>query len=201
MAAAGAAALAVAGASGGGGAAGVAARTGAAAAGGAAGGGAAAVAGLGAAAFTAVWQAGESWATFFCRQAKASAPPGVTPVQRDMKSARHDDRMALTCSGLGCWLHAGDAARTASTMSAGRIFTPLPRWFITSSPPRAPIFVHDRRRSEPVAGVIRYPDQRSPRKGETQVDGAASCRPARSWKAWQGGTRTGSCGRPAGRVR
>ena len=63
----------------------------------AAGAGAAAAgdAGFAETALTAVRQAGESLAEFFCRHWNASVPPGVTPEQFDMKSDRHELRIAF----------------------------------------------------------------------------------------------------------
>src|SRR4051812_18958018 len=46
---------------------------------------------------TAVWQPADSLATLFCRQDRASLPPGVTPEQCDWKSERQFERIAL------CW--------------------------------------------------------------------------------------------------
>ncbi len=51
---------------------------------------------------TAVWQPGDSFATFFCRHISASLPPGWTPEQFDMKSERQLERMALCCAEVGC---------------------------------------------------------------------------------------------------
>jgi hypothetical protein len=91
--------------------------TAAAGAGGGAGVGAAAAAGaalLGVTALTAVWQGAESWAMCCFRQAKASAPPRGTPEQFAMKSDRHDARIALTWSGVGCCARALPGATKAS---------------------------------------------------------------------------------------
>jgi hypothetical protein len=57
-------------------------------------------------AFTAVWQAADSFPTFFCKQASASRPPGVTPEQLAMKSERQDCRIAFCWACVG-WASAG----------------------------------------------------------------------------------------------
>lgn len=51
---------------------------------------------------TAVLQAADRLATFFCKQTRASLPPGVTPEHFDMKSERQEARMALCCSAVTC---------------------------------------------------------------------------------------------------
>lgn len=53
-------------------------------------------------ALTAVLQPGERFSTFFCKQASASLPPGVTPEHFDVKSERQFDRTALCCSEVVC---------------------------------------------------------------------------------------------------
>jgi hypothetical protein len=58
--------------------------------------------GRGLSAFTAPWHAGESLATLRCRHCKASAPPGRTLEQCDMKSERQLLRNAFCCSAVGC---------------------------------------------------------------------------------------------------
>jgi hypothetical protein len=57
-------------------------------------------------AFTAFWQPGDSLVALRCRHCSASAPPGVTPEQLDMKSERQLLRSALCCSAVG-WAEAG----------------------------------------------------------------------------------------------
>ena len=84
------------------GAGGTAVRGGAAAAGGAGGCVGAATAGFGVIAATAPRHAGDSFAELCCRHCSASAPPGVTPEQFDMKSERQDERIAFCCSAVGC---------------------------------------------------------------------------------------------------
>jgi hypothetical protein len=64
--------------------------------------GAAGFGGGGIVALTAVLQAGDRLATFFCRQASASRPPGLTPEHFDMKSERQDERMALCWADVSC---------------------------------------------------------------------------------------------------
>ena len=93
----------------------------AAAGGGAGGAGGTAAAGaglLGVAALTAVWQGAESWAMCCFRQASASAPPRGTPEQFAMKSDRHDARIALIWSELGCWVQAVGAHTTHAARAA-----------------------------------------------------------------------------------
>jgi hypothetical protein len=63
-------------------------------------GGATTAAGFGKVARTALWQLGDSFDTFFCRHCSASAPPGRTPEQFDMKSERQDDFSAACCSAV-----------------------------------------------------------------------------------------------------
>ena len=67
---------------------------------------------------TAVRQFGESCAELRCRQRSASAPPGCTPEQRDMKSDWQDWRMAACCCGVGCRNAAGGAAAAAGAVAA-----------------------------------------------------------------------------------
>jgi hypothetical protein len=76
------------------------------------------VAGLGVIAATALRHAGESFAELRCRHRKASAPPGVTPEQSDMKSDRHDERIAFCCSAVGCCAAAGGTNATQAPASA-----------------------------------------------------------------------------------
>ena len=59
-------------------------------------------AGAGMVALTAVLQAGDRLATFFCKHSNASLPPRGTPGHFDMKSERHEARIALCWSGEGC---------------------------------------------------------------------------------------------------
>jgi hypothetical protein len=56
-------------------------------------------------------------ATLRCRHCNASAPPGVTPEQLDMKSERQLLRIALCCSAVG-WAKAGLAARRRGSVMA-----------------------------------------------------------------------------------
>ncbi len=72
--------------------------------------------GPGMVALTAVLQADDRPATFFCRHCKASRPPGVTPEHFAMKSDRHEARMALCCSGVTC--ASAPAVNPASRMAA-----------------------------------------------------------------------------------
>lgn len=60
-------------------------------------------------ALTAVLQADDRLATFFCRHVSASLPPGVTPEHFAMKSARQAARMAFCCSAE-TWAFASAAA-------------------------------------------------------------------------------------------
>jgi hypothetical protein len=53
-------------------------------------------------AFTALWQAADSLLSLRLRHWKASAPPGVTLAQFDMKSDRQDERIALRCASVTC---------------------------------------------------------------------------------------------------
>jgi hypothetical protein len=70
-------------------------------------------------ALTAFLQLGERPATFFCRQARASLPPGVTPEHFEVKSERQDERMALCCA-LVTWAFAIPLrAAIASTAAPG----------------------------------------------------------------------------------
>jgi hypothetical protein len=75
---------------------------------------------------TAVLQAGESDAALLCRHCNASAPPGCTPEQCDMKSERHADPMALVCDAVGL---AGTAAvaggGAAAVGAAGSVPPPV----------------------------------------------------------------------------
>ena len=50
---------------------------------------------------TALRQAAESCASLRLRHCNASAPPGCTPEQWDMKSDRHAARMAAVCCAVG----------------------------------------------------------------------------------------------------
>jgi hypothetical protein len=75
---------------------------------------------LGEIALTALRQAGESFAEFFCRHCSASAPPGVTPEQFDMKSDRQDERMAFCCSAVGCAFAAPAAKRSSAARPCRR---------------------------------------------------------------------------------
>jgi hypothetical protein len=66
-------------------------------------------------ALTAVRQDEESPPKLRCKQRNASTPPGLTPEQCDMKSDRHEARMALICSWLGCWASAWPISMTDAT--------------------------------------------------------------------------------------
>jgi hypothetical protein len=72
--------------------------------------------GAGMVALTALLQAGDRLARFFCRQFSASLPPRSTPGHFDMKSERQFERMALCCSGVG-WAEAAPV-RTAHAATA-----------------------------------------------------------------------------------
>lgn len=101
--------------------AGTAAGGGGAATGGGGGAGAA-MAGFGVAASTAVRQAGDSLAAFFCRHCSASTPPGFTLEQFDMKSERQDDRIAACWSAVTCACAPEAAARTVRTAANVAVF-------------------------------------------------------------------------------
>lgn len=64
---------------------------------------------------TALLHDGESLAELRCRHCSASAPPGCTPAQFDMKSERQDERMAAVCASVGL---AGAAAAGAEAAGA-----------------------------------------------------------------------------------
>lgn len=81
-------------------------------------GAAAAGAGGGSVALTTVLQAGLRLATFFCRQVRASLPPGDTPEHFDMKSERQLARMALCCSGVICAMAAVPASVRAAILES-----------------------------------------------------------------------------------
>jgi hypothetical protein len=53
-------------------------------------------------ALTALWQPGESLATLRWRHCRASAPPGLTLEQFDMKSERQLLRSAFCWAWVGC---------------------------------------------------------------------------------------------------
>ena len=59
---------------------------------------------------TALRHAAESCASLRLRHCSASAPPGCTPEQRDMKSDRHAARTAAFCSAVGAAAGAAGAA-------------------------------------------------------------------------------------------
>ena len=67
---------------------------------------------------TALRHAAESCASLRLRHCKASAPPGCTPAQCDMKSDRHDARTAAFCCSVGAAAGAagagGELARAGS---------------------------------------------------------------------------------------
>jgi hypothetical protein len=90
-------------------------------------------AGAGIVTLTAVLQAGERLATFFCRQLSASLPPGVTPEHFDMKSERQAERMALCCSVVGCALVVLVSAANASMAKPGKSVArkPLLIWLMS----------------------------------------------------------------------
>ena len=67
---------------------------------------------------TALRHAAESCASLLLRHCNASAPPGCTPAQRDMKSERHAARMAAFCCAVGA---AGAAAEVAGAAGAGGV--------------------------------------------------------------------------------
>jgi hypothetical protein len=98
------------------------------AAGGAA--GAAAGAAGGVTALTAAWQPGDSCAMCSFRQRSASAPPGRTPEQFDMKSDRQLERIALICACVGCCASAGPltaiSARATIVRSRRSVICPVP---------------------------------------------------------------------------
>jgi hypothetical protein len=79
-------------------------------------------------------QAGDRLATFFCRQPRASLPPGVTPEHFDMKSERQLARRALCCSALSCAL-AGSAMVKASAPIAAASAKNLACCIVVSSSP------------------------------------------------------------------
>jgi stress-induced morphogen len=83
--------------------------------------GAACAAGGGIVALTAVLQAGDRPATFFCRQASASALPGVTPEHFAMKSERQFDRSALCWAELSWAAAPSIKAESASAAAAAAI--------------------------------------------------------------------------------
>jgi hypothetical protein len=62
-------------------------------------------------------QFGDSLAALACRHVKASGPPGCTPRQLRMKSARQVFLMAACCSGVGI------AGATATAAAAGVVAT------------------------------------------------------------------------------
>src|SRR5580704_4250189 len=69
---------------------------------------------------TALRQAADNCASLRLRHCNASAPPGCTPEQRDMKSARHDARTAAVCCAVGfAGATAAGAAGAAGTAGAG----------------------------------------------------------------------------------
>jgi hypothetical protein len=65
---------------------------------------------------TALRHAAESCASLRLRHCNASAPPGCTPEQWDMKSERHAARMAAFCCAVG---PAGAAAEVVGAAGAG----------------------------------------------------------------------------------
>lgn len=71
-------------------------------------------------ALTAVLQAGDRLATLVCRHCSASLPPGVTPEHFDMKSDRHEPRMALCCSGV-TWAVAAVAKAASASAAANAL--------------------------------------------------------------------------------
>jgi hypothetical protein len=108
------------------------ATAGAGAAAGASAGFAATGAGGGNVALTAVLQAADRPATFFCRQASASLPPGVTPEHFDMKSERQEDLIAFCCADVTCAMAALPSAIMASPVRQGSN-AQWPRFFMIHS--------------------------------------------------------------------
>src|SRR6202035_875455 len=70
-------------------------------------------------AVTALRQAAESRASLRLRRCNASAPPGCTPEQWDMKSDRHAARMAAFCCAVGAAGAAAGAAGGGALARAG----------------------------------------------------------------------------------
>jgi hypothetical protein len=64
-------------------------------------------------ALTAALQLADRPSTFFCKQANASLPPGVTPEHFDMKSLRQFERSALCCALDNCAAAGAETAITA----------------------------------------------------------------------------------------
>jgi hypothetical protein len=77
-------------------------------------------------ALTAVLQAADRPATFFCRHISASLPPGVTPEHFAMKSDRQAARMALCCSAE-TWAFASAAAKPAAQSAMANLIKHLCR--------------------------------------------------------------------------
>jgi stress-induced morphogen len=95
-------------------------------------------------------QAGARLATFFCRQAKASLPPGETPEHFDMKSERQLARRALCCSALTCAPAGSAIVQAIAPIAAASAKNHACRIFISLSSlsrrPRAKLY-HRRRRA------------------------------------------------------
>jgi len=68
---------------------------------------------------TALRHAAESCASLRLRHCSASAPPGCTPEQCDMKSDRHDARTAVFCSAVGAAAGAGAGGALVRAGSTG----------------------------------------------------------------------------------
>jgi hypothetical protein len=88
-------------------------------------------AGFGKVSLTTFWQFADKLSTFFCRQTRASLPPGEMPEQCEMKSERQLARSSLF-SVLVTWAFAepatiasASAAKAAETMPFGMVLQPL----------------------------------------------------------------------------
>ena len=68
---------------------------------------------------TALRHAAESCVSLRLRHCNASAPPGCTPEQWDMKSDRHDARTAAFCCAVGAAGAAAGAAGGGALVRAG----------------------------------------------------------------------------------
>jgi hypothetical protein len=91
-------------------------------------------AGAGMVALTTFLQAGARLATFFCRQLRASLPPGETPEHFDMKSERQLARRALCCSDVTCALAGAAIVKVIAPTAAASARNLVCRIVISLSP-------------------------------------------------------------------
>jgi hypothetical protein len=88
---------------------------------------------------TAALQPAERESTFFCRQTRASLPPGVTPEHFDMKSLRQLARNAL-CWADVIWAKAGPLIATADMIATkATVDVRMPDPPMSKVPPGNPI--------------------------------------------------------------